>query len=200
LAGDSRIDVPVLVHTNPTHNPIEVIVKKILISLIVLLVLFGTGALAQTQKIGYVNSSKIFQEYPEALEAQKKIDAIGRPLQDSLDAMQRELQARYEDYQKKESMMNDAAKRAEQQRLVDMERRANEYRLEKFGQDGELARQTEKIINPVREKIKAAIAQVAKEEKYSFVFDKTDQIQVLLYGDPNQDITFKVIDRLKRGK
>jgi hypothetical protein len=34
-----------------------------------------------------------------------------------------------------------------------MERRANEYRVEKFGQDGELARQTEKIINPIREKI-----------------------------------------------
>jgi hypothetical protein len=32
------------------------------------------------------------------------------------------------------------------------------------------------------------------------VFDKTEQIQVLLYGDPNQDITFKVIDKLKRGK
>ena len=174
--------------------------KKILIPAIVLLLLFGVAVQAQTQKIGYVNSTKIFQEFPEALDAQKKIDAIGRPLQDSLDAMQRELQSRYEDYQKKESMMNDAAKRTEQQKLVEMERRANEYRVEKFGQDGELARQTEKIINPVREKIKTAIAQVAKEEKYSFVFDKTDQIQVLLYGDPNQDITFKVIDKLKRGK
>jgi len=114
--------------------------------------------------------------------------------------MQKDLQARYEDYQKKESMMNDASKRTEQQKLVEMERRANEYRVEKFGQDGELARQTEKIINPIREKIKSAIASVAKEEKYSFVFDKTEQIQVLLYGDPNQDITFKVIDKLKRGK
>ena len=187
-------------HPNPKHYPKEEIVKKILIPAIVLLLLFGVAVQAQTQKIGYVNSTKIFQEFPEALDAQKKIDAIGRPLQDSLDAMQRELQSRYEDYQKKESMMNDAAKRSEQQKLVEMERRANEYRVEKFGQDGELARQTEKIINPVREKIKTAIAQVAKEEKYSFVFDKTDQIQVLLYGDPNQDITFKVIDKLKRGK
>ena len=186
--------------TTPKHNPIEAIVKKTLIPAIVLLVLFGAVALAQTQKIGYVNSTKIFQEYPAALEAQKKIDAIGRPFQDSLDAMQKSLQARYEDYQKKESMMNDQTKRTEQQKLVEMERRANEYRVEKFGQDGELAHQTEKIINPIREKIKTAIAAIAKEEKYSFVFDKTEQIQVLLYGDPNQDITFKVIDRLKRGK
>jgi len=32
------------------------------------------------------------------------------------------------------------------------------------------------------------------------VFDKTETIQILLYGDPTHDITFKVIDRLKRGK
>ena len=174
--------------------------KKTLIPAIVLFVLFGATAQAQTQKIGYVNSTKIFQEYPAALDAQKKIDAVGRPFQDSLDAMQKDLQSRYDDYQKKEAMMNDVTKKAKQQELVELERAANQYRVEKFGQDGELARKTEQIINPVREKIKTAITQVAKEEKYSFVFDKTEQIQVLLYGDPNQDITFKVIDKLKRGR
>jgi outer membrane protein len=155
---------------------------------------------AQSQKIGYVNSSKIFQEYPAAQEAQKKIDAITKPLQDSLEAMQRDLQARYEDYQKKEALMNDATKKSKQQELVDLERRYNEFRLDKFGNDGEVAKQTEKIINPVREKIKTAIASVAKEERYGFVFDKTDQIQILLYAEPSTDITFKVIDKLKRGR
>jgi outer membrane protein len=189
-----------IVQSTPKHNPTEVIVKNRLIPAIVLCVLVGTAAQAQTQKIGYVNSTKIFQEYPAALDAQKRIDAIGRPFQDSLEAMQKELQTRYEDYQKKESMMNEASKKAEQQKLVEMERRANEYRVEKFGNEGELARQTERIINPIREKIKTAISNVAKEERYAFVFDKTEQIQVLLYGDPNHDITFKVIDRLKRGR
>jgi Skp family chaperone for outer membrane proteins len=63
-----------------------------------------------------------------------------------------------------------------------------------------VAKETEKIINPIREKIKTAIGQVAREEKYNFIFDKTEQIQILLYGDPTHDMTFKVIDKLKRGK
>ena len=159
-----------------------------------------TGAFAQTQKIGYVNSAKIFQELPAAQEAQRKIDALGKPIQDSLEAMQRELQARYEDYQKREAMLNEAAKKAEQQKLVDFQRKAEEYRVAKLGNDGELARETEKLLTPLRERIKNAIATVAKEEKYSFVFDKTETIQILLYGDPAHDVTFKVIDRLKRGK
>ncbi len=158
------------------------------------------AAFAQQQKIGYVNSTKIFQELPAAQDAQRRIDALGKPIQDSLETMQRELQARYEDYQKREALLNEAAKKAEQQKLIDLERRMNEYRQLKLGNDGELARETEKLLAPLRDRIRSAITTVAKEEKYSFVFDKTESIQILLYGDPAHDVTFKVIDRLKRGK
>ena len=159
-----------------------------------------TGAFAQTQKIGYVNSAKIFQELPAAQEAQRKIDALGKPIQDSLETMQKELQARYEEYQKREALLTETAKKTEQQKLVEFQRKAEEYRVSKLGNDGELAHETEKLLTPLRERIKNAIATIAKEEKYSFVFDKTETIQILLYGDPTHDITFKVIDRLKRGK
>ena len=155
---------------------------------------------AQAQKTGFVNSTKIFQELPEAQEAQKKIDALTKPLQDSLEAKQKELRAKYDEYQKKEAMMTDAAKKAAQQEIMELEQKYNEFRVDKFGNDGDLAKQTDKIIAPIKDKIIKAIAAVAKEEKYNFVFDKTEQVLVLLYGDPNHDLTFKVIDKLKRGK
>jgi outer membrane protein len=174
--------------------------RMFLLTIALSALMLAPAAFAQQQKIGYVNSSKIFQELPAAQDAQRRIDALGKPIQDSLETMQRELQARYEDYQKREAMLNEAAKKAEQQKLIDLERRMNEYRQQKLGNDGELARETEKLLAPLRDRIKSAITTVAKEEKYSFVFDKTESIQILLYGDPAHDITFKVIDRLKRGK
>jgi outer membrane protein len=152
---------------------------------------------AQSQKIGYVNSAKIFQELPAAQEAEKRIDAIGKPYRDTLEAMQTELQSRYDEYQKKEGLMTDAAKKTEQQKLVEMQNKMQQYRVDKFGTDGELAKRTEQVLNPIREKIKAAISAVAKDQKYGFVFDKTDQIQILLYGDAAFDLTYKVIDRLR---
>lgn len=173
---------------------------RLFVFALVLVVLAALPSASAQQKIGYVNSGKIFQELPAAQDAQRRIDALGKPIQDSLEAMQRGLQARYEDYQKRESLLNDAAKKSEQQVLIDMERRMNEFRAQKLGNEGELARETEKVLNPLRERIKNAISAVAREEKYSFVFDKTETIQILLYGDPAHDITFKVIDRLKRGK
>ncbi len=174
--------------------------RTLSLSLIAAALLAVPALQAHAQKIGYVNSTKIFQELPAAKDAQRKIDQLTKPAQDSLEAMQKDLQAQYEDYQKQEALMNDAAKRQNQQKLMDYERRINEYRLAKFGQDGELAQRTEQIVAPIRERIKNAIAAVAREEKYSFVFDKNDQVQVLLYGDPSHDLTYKVIDRLNRSR
>ncbi len=160
----------------------------------------GAAVQAQSLKIGFVNSGKIFQELPEAQEAQKRIDAMTKPIQDAIEAKERELQGKVDDYKKKESMMNDAAKKAAQDEILDLEQKYRTYRAEKLGNDGELAKETDKILAPLKAKILAGIERIAKEEKYNFVFDKTEQVNILLYGDPSHDLTFKVIDRLKRGK
>lgn len=176
--------------------------KSILV--VVALCMVAGSVFAQGQstvpKIGFVNSTKIFQELPEAQDVQKKIDAFGKPLQDSLETMQLQLQSRYEEYQKKEALMTEAAKRTAQQELIEMEREFNQFRLEKFGSDGELAKHSDKLITPIKNKIIKAIETVAKQENYTFVFDRTEQVMVLLYGDVRHDLTNRVIDNLKRGK
>lgn len=155
---------------------------------------------AQTPKIGFVNSNKIFQELPEAQDAQKRIDAMTKPIQDEIEKRERDLQARIDDYKKKESLMNEAAKKTAQDEILEMEQKYRAYRTEKLGNEGDLAKDTDRILTPLKTKILAGIERVAKEEKYTFVFDKTDQVNILLYGDPTHDLTFKVIDKLKRGK
>jgi len=137
--------------------------RMFLLCLVLAVLVAVPQAFTQSQKIGYVNSAKIFQELPAAQDAQRRIDALSKPVQDSLEAMQRDLQARYEDYQKREALLNDAAKKSEQQKLIELERRMNEFRVQKLGNDGELARETEKLLNPLRERIKNAIATVSRE-------------------------------------
>ncbi len=159
----------------------------------------GTApALAQQLKIGYVNSAKILQEYPEAVEAQKKLDAFGKKIQDSLETMSGQYQARLQEYQQKQGLLNDQTKQTFQQELLAMEQRATDFRDRKLGREGEYAKYQDKLLTPIYDKVKKIIEEVAKEEKVSFVFDKTDAVQILLYGDAKFDFTFKVIDKLKR--
>jgi outer membrane protein len=172
----------------------------ILLTLITLLTL-GAGriALAQATKIGFVNSSKILQEYPEAQDANKKLDALGRTWQAELERMSKELQAKYDEFQKKEALLNETEKRAQREDLVALEQRGIQYRQQKFGNDGELALATDSILTPIKQKVIRVIEKLAKEEKLQFVFDRNDQILVLLYGEAKFDYTNLVIDRLKRG-
>lgn len=157
-------------------------------------------AFSQALKLGYVDSQVIIQQYPEAQDAQKKLDAFQTRIQDSLQILNKQYQEKINDYQQKETLMSEQAKKAAQQELALLEKKFLEARERKLGRDGELTQMSEKLLKPIREKIIRVIQQVAKEEKLSFVFDKTEAVQIILYGDSAFDYTFKVIDKLKRGK
>jgi len=173
-------------------------VKKYFI--IVCLIFVGAGFnYAQTQKIGYVDSQVILNQLPEAIKAQGDLDAITNAWTAHLDSMTAEYQTGLADYQKKANTLKDKEKLALQQKLVSQEQTIIDYRKMKFAQGtGEIYKKQDSIFTPVKNKIYAAIKDVAKKEDMKFVFDKAGDV-VLLYADPQYDITYKVLDRLKTG-
>jgi outer membrane protein len=175
-------------------------VKQLTFFIVILSILMIGTASGQALKIGYVNSSKILQEYPEAIEANKKLDAMSKQWQAQLETMSRDLQQKYEDFQKKEPLLKEDEKRTHREDLIALEQRGVQFRQEKFGNDGELAIATDSLLRPIKQKVMNIIQQIAKEEKIQFIFDRNEQIMVLLYGEAKYDFTNLVIDRLKRGK
>ncbi len=155
-------------------------------------------AQAQAPKIGYVNSSKILSEYPEAQDANKKLDALSTQWQTELEKMSKDLQDKYDDYKKKEALLTDAQKKSQQEDLALLEQKGYQFRQEKFGQNGALAAATDSLLSPIKKKVMKVIEQVAKDQHLQFIFDRNDQITVLLWGEPKYDYTNLVIDWLKR--
>ncbi len=153
----------------------------------------------QQAKIGFVNSSKILLEYREAQDANKKLDAMAKQWQADLERMSTELNQKFDDYKKKQALMPEAEKRSQEEELNLLQQKGIQYRQQKFGTDGELAAATDSILGPIKKKVLKVIEQVAKEEKLQFIFDRNEQITVLLYGDEKYDYTNLLIDRLKRG-
>ena len=167
------------------------------IFILTILLLLSAAAHAQNVKIGYVNSAKVLQEYPEAQDAQKKLDAIGKQWQGELERRSKELEQKYQEFQKKESMLSEQAKRDQREELIALEQQGVQFRQEKFGQDGDLARMTDSLLSPIKKKVMKVIEQVAKKESVQFMFDRNEQILVLLYGESKYDYTYKVIDKLR---
>ncbi|MBN1300878.1 MAG: OmpH family outer membrane protein [Melioribacteraceae bacterium] len=152
------------------------------------------------QKIGYVNSQTILEQYPPAIKAQSDLDALAAKFTKVRDSMVTDLQNSYTNYEKQKEMMTPDKQRETQQGLVLKQQQIQRYEQEKFGQqNGELFMKNEEIFAPVKAQIMEGINEVAKLEGMNFIFDKAGDV-ILLYADDAFDITFKVLDHLKRGK
>jgi outer membrane protein len=180
------------------HNEVNVKLKFIGMVFVIAAFFLTTVSRAQGVKIGYVNSAKILQEYSEAQNAQKKIDAQGKAWQDSLEHMSTSLQKDYDDFQKVEMTLTDQAKRDRREFLVQEEQRGVQFKQDKFGQNGELAAFSDSILTPVKKKVMKVIEEVAKAQHLTFVFDRNELNLVLLYGEKKYDYTAMVIDYLTR--
>jgi len=160
---------------------------------------FNQDVLTQQLRFGFVNSGVVMTQFEEAQRAQRQFENIVIGWENELRQRIQDLQEKYDDFQRKQGMMTEQARVQEQQTLVELEQEINQYRMEKFGQGGEILTEQERIFRPVREKIINAIESIAKAENLSFVLDKTDEMPVLLYAESRFDVTFKVLDYLKRG-
>jgi outer membrane protein len=166
---------------------------------LVLNVAVDQQASSQQLRFGFVNSSVIMTQFEDAQRAQRQFENIIVGWENELRQKIQGLQEMYDDFQRKQGMMTEQARIEEQQRLIEIEQEINQYRMEKFGQGGEIVNEQERIFRPVREKILNAIEVIAQQENLNFVLDKTEDVPVLLFAESRFDVTFKVLDYLKRG-
>jgi outer membrane protein len=172
-------------------------VKKYIIFLFAVVIgsplLFGQTK----QKIGYVDSQVILNQLPEAIKAQGDLDALTNKWSAQLDSMTSDYQNNLANYQKQSTTMTAAKKADVEKQLINEQNNILDFKKEKFAQGtGDIYKEQDKIFTPVKNKIYAAIKDVAKKEDMQFIFDKSGDI-VLLYADPQYDITYKVLDLLK---
>ncbi len=148
------------------------------------------------QKIGWVDTQVIMKKLPAAVEAQNKLDNLVAQWQSEINKLQTDFNQAANDYQRRRLILPEQARVQEEQKLSDMQKKIVDLRNQRFGPNGDLTQQQNAIMRPVQEKILQAIQEVAKEDKYDYIFDKSGQI-LLMYSNPKYDVTQQVLDKLK---
>ncbi len=169
--------------------------KKIILSLVILLTLFSGFTFAQL-KIGYVDSDAIMDNLPDAQDAKQKLNQLVQEWQTELSNLENKWKTKYDDYDKRKLIMTDQTRAETEADLVKLEQDVTNYREKKFGTNGEVFQKQDELMKPVQNKVFNAIQEVAKEEDLDFVFDKSGDV-MLLYAKDEYDITPKVMDKLK---
>lgn len=135
-------------------------------SLVVALALIGTSVFAQ--KFGYVDSNELMLGMPERKKAEADLQAYAQQLQQQLQTMSAEFEAKVSEYQQKETSYTEVIKKTKLKEITDLESRIKEFQITA---QNDLKDKEEELLMPMVEKIKKTIADFAKENKYSYIFD-----------------------------
>ena len=182
--------------------------RTILCSLLVGAVALSAAS-AQDLKVGIVDMTRVFQEYHKTKDAEKKVNdgkAIAKKELDERNARYKQLIEKYQNYAKeiKDPSMSDDLRAQKQKEAEDVasEARSLEREKKEFAErrQRQLLEQVERMRKAILEEIREIVQDMAKEQNYDLVFDKsglgTRGIPFLLHSKDGVDFSDDVIAKL----
>ncbi len=158
--------------------------------------LFAPGIFSESTRVGYIESEEIMKRYYDWQQAQQRLDGSANQWKKELDAMQTAVKAKEDSLERYRLIWTAAEKEAAARAVTDGKKKVQEYWTRKFGPtNSEYASLTKDVMTPIYEKVFSVIQEVAKEERYDYVFDKTGEV-LLLYANPAHDLTRDVMEKL----
>lgn len=143
-------------------------------------------------KIGYVDTKKIIDAMQESRDAKTRLDNLVAEWQTQLTTLQDSLKLMKEDFEKKKLILTDQLKQQRTQDIQTLETNINNFKVQKFGENGEYFQKQEEFMKPVQDRIFLAIQTVATNEDYDYVIDRSGSISLLFVNERN-DLTAKVL-------
>lgn len=168
---------------------------KTILAVLFVLMAVTTAANAQ-MKVGHINSEAIMQALPEAVDAQRTLDALIADWEGELQRMQNEWKRKFEDYDKRKLILTEQSRAEAEKELRDLDQAIADFRNRKFGQNGELFQKQNEVMKPIQNKIFKVLEEIAKEDGYDYVFDRSGDI-LLLYATDKHDLTERVLRRMQ---
>ena len=133
-----------------------------------LLVLFAVAITVNAQKFGHITAEALLQVMPEYDSAQTKLADLNRTYELEIERIQVEINKKIEEFQNTMDSMSELMKETKASEIQDMQ-----TRLQSFAQTAQqdLQQQQMALIQPIMEKARTAIADVAEELGLLYVFD-----------------------------
>lgn len=166
--------------------------KKLLFLAFVLLV---SMASLQAQRYAIIDTKYILDKLPEFKNADKQLADIGTTWQKEIDDKQAQLNLMYRNFDAEQFMLSDELKKKREDQLFSMEKDIRELQKKRFGYEGDLFKERQRLVKPVQDKVYNAIQKMAVNRGYDFVLDKSEGITVI-FADPKLDKSEEVLREL----
>jgi outer membrane protein len=160
--------------------------RKFLSLAALLTFVLGLSSFGQANlKLGHINKQDLIISLPEYDSAMVTLDRSAKQLQDALEQMQVEFNKKYEEYMKTAKDLNDLIRSNKETELQEMNQRIQNFQAKA---EEDIQNQRTKLLKPVLDKVTNAINDVAKENKFTYIFDITPGSTVIFQSADSQDI------------
>jgi outer membrane protein len=165
--------------------------------LALILFIFSFGIVKAQSKIGYIDSKKIIESMQESRDAKTRLDKLVQDWQTDLTRQQDSLKVLKEDFDKKKLILTEQLKTEMETGIKTLENNITDFKVKKFGENGEYYRMQIEFMKPVNDRVFKAIENIAKRENFDYIFDRNSDI-LLLYANDKYDLTERVIAEVKK--
>lgn len=150
---------------------------------------------AQAPKFGFVNSGAILEAMPQVKEAESNLEALGKQLQAKGEKMMQDFQLKYQELQRKVDA-GEITPKAQEAESAALEEQRNTIMAYDQDMQKQLADKRDSLLSPILAQIKTAIDAVAKDNGFTYIFDGSPGVGVILYADESTNITALVKTKL----
>ncbi|UCF65010.1 MAG: OmpH family outer membrane protein [bacterium] len=164
--------------------------------ILLLIVLLGWNQSYAQNKIRYIDSQRILNEFPEAQEVQKKLDGIRAGYESEYNTMLQQYEALVKEIENQSLLLSPEKKAEKESEAQELAMNIEQFRYQKLGPQGELYKKNMELTQPLYDKINQIIQRVGEAEDYDYILDVVPGS--VLYAKPMYDITNRIIEELSK--
>ena len=169
--------------------------QKLLILVLTATFLLSNQFTNAQQKYAVINTKYILEKIPAYKEADLKLKQLGELWQKEIDTLQTFLDKLYVNYESEKYLLSDDLKKKREDELFNKEKEIRDLQKKRFGYEGDLFKERQKLVKPIQDKIYNAIQKLATEKFYDFILDKSEGITVI-FADPKLDKSDDILKEL----
>jgi outer membrane protein len=160
-----------------------------------LFILFFGMRFANAQTYAFIDSDYILKNVPEYVEAKERLDKMAERWTKEIEERYEAIKTKKASFDREEVLLPKEEKEKRKAEIEKLEKDAIELQTQHFGSEGDYFQKRQELVKPIQDRVFTAMKKVAKREGYSFVFDKSNQSN-LVYAEKEFDMSDSVLEEM----
>ncbi len=146
--------------------------KKLSSLALVAALAFAFTTNVHAQRIAVVDITAVLESLELYKQSQVELDRVAEAWRQEIAGEYDKIKGMYNRYQAEQVLLSDDARRTREEAIVEAETRVREMQKNRFGPEGELFERRAELVQPIQDKVYAAMTKYAEARGYDLIFDK----------------------------